>query len=152
MFPRTLGGRTVILRRLINSVRLTRAISKLRKGQLDQSDRILAGLKFNGLYQSLTLSMRAFIALIKTDNRTAVRLLEASNAGCTKSDHIDSKYIGLYNDYLSATIADDLDRFVEAWHALQAAPSTRPVHDALFVARLPSRDEVRSFGRKAIIH
>jgi hypothetical protein len=73
----------VILRRLINSVRLTRAISKLRKGQLDQSDRILAGLKFNGLYQSLTLSMRAFIALIKTDNRTAVRLLEASNAGCT---------------------------------------------------------------------
>ena len=124
----------------------------LREGKLDQSDYILARLRFHGLYQSLALSMRAFIALIKMDNRTAVRLLEASSAACAKSDHIDAKYIGLYNDYLSATIADDPDRFVEAWRALQAAPSTRPVRNALIVARLPSPDEVRSFTRKPIIH
>jgi predicted TIM-barrel fold metal-dependent hydrolase len=96
--------------------------------------------------------MRAYIATIELDNGNAVRFLEASSAACAASDHVDAKYIAVYNDYLSAAIADDPDRFVGAWHALQRAPGSNTVKDALIVARLPSRDEVKSFSPKRSVH
>ena len=142
----------MIIRRLVNSIRLARAISMLRQGNLDRSDKILATLRFKGFYQSLALSMRAYIALIRTDPKKAVQFLEASGVGCAKSDHADARYIAMYNDYLSAAIADDPDRFAAAWHSLQAAPSSQPVRDALFVARLPSPNEVKSFSRRPMLH
>ena len=140
----------MILRRLINSVRLARAISMMRQDRLDQSDQLLAKLRFEGFYNSLALTLRAFIAFLKMENGSAIRFLEASSAGCAQLSHKDAKYISLYNDYLSAAIADDTARVVENWHELQTAPSTKLVRDALVVVeRLP---DLRRIKRKPIIH